>query len=449
MTTMRIKALEARRDELTAQLEELDNAVIERGSDFTDDERATYDAAAADLARVVEELPALIKREQDVRRSRELGASLGDAVDRNRGRLVVETPADDESPVYVERGEHDLLIDIYRAKNGDRKAQERIERHHEYSDRIIRASGTSDLAGLVVPRYAIEKYQELAVQRGRPYLNTLVGTMSYEQLTTNSIIIPIETTAPGMGAQSSEGTAFSTANWATTTKTVNANTVGGYADISRQAIDLGNVQTGRFFGEMLTRYFNDQERQALWGSGASGECEGLFLADGTQTVDAGYTVTAFQETYATIIEAASKVEKNDEREAMYVLMSPERWRSLQSACDADGRPLMGFTGSAPSNVSAYVDQAGQKWFGGIRVVVSSRVVKSGEDDTRMAVYNTDHALFADSPMQTVTASEVVAHQGLVRFIAFGYMAYTPEVRVNSVCLINNLGVPDFPITNVS
>ena len=348
MKTKRIIALEERRDSLANKLAELDDAVIERGSDLTDDEQATYDSLTAELDDVNKNLATLIKREQDVQASINLGASLGTATNRNGGRIE----RGDDDAVYVEHGEHDLLLDLYRSKNGDRRAAERIERHAEISERIIRASGTSDLAGLVIPKYATERYQELAVQRGRPFLNTLVGTPSYERLTSNSIIIPIETTAPAMGAQSSEGTAFSTANWATTTKTINANTVGGYADVSRQALDLGNVQSGRFFGEMLTRYYNDQERQALWGSGASGECEGVFLADGTQTVDAGYTVTGFVEHYQAVIEAASKVETNDEREAQFILMSPARWRALQSACDADGRPLMGFNGSMPTNVGA-------------------------------------------------------------------------------------------------
>ena len=70
MSTMRIKALEAQRDALHAELEALDNAVIERGSDFTDDERAAYDAKQAQLDTVTGELPDLIKREQEVARSR-------------------------------------------------------------------------------------------------------------------------------------------------------------------------------------------------------------------------------------------------------------------------------------------------------------------------------------------------------------------------------------------
>ncbi len=448
MRNPRIEALEQRRDALKAQLDELDNAVIERSADLTDDERATYEAAEADIARTNDQLEKLIKREQEIARSRELSASLGDAVNANHGKpgMPSVTIADDE-PIYRDGGEHDFFLDVYRAKN-DAKAAYRLEKHTELANIERAASATTDLVGLVVPQYLVEKYQPLAVTR-RAFLNTLVGTPSYGRLTSASVIIPKETTGPGMGAQSSENTAFSTASWASTSVTLSAVTIGGYGDLSVQAIQLGQVRPDRMFAEMLERYYQEQDRQALWGSGSSGEVEGVFLADGTQTVNAGYTVTGFAEHYGVVQQAASKIEINDERDAMYVLMTPARWRALLSATDSQGRPIAGQNGTFPQNVGAYMDSAGQKWFGGLRVITTNKVQKSGEDDTVMAVYHTDFAYFEDSPPQTVTADQVVAHTGSVRYAAWGYMIFSPEIRVNSLCLIQNLGQPAFPTTAVS
>lgn len=446
MRNPRIEALEQRRDALKTQLDDLDNAVIERSADLTDDERATYEAAEAEIARCSEQLEKLIKREQDINRSRELSASLGDATNANSGRpgMPGVTIADD-GPIYREHGEHNFFLDIYRAKV-DVKAAYRLEKHTEIN--IERASATSDLGGLIVPEYLINKYQPLAVTR-RAFLNTLVGTPSYGQLTSASAIISKETTGPGMGAQSSENTAFSTANWASTPVTLTAATVGGYSDLSIQSIQLGQVRPDRLFSEMLSRYYQDQDRQALWGSGSSGEVEGVFNADGTQTVNAGYTVTGFAEHYGVVQQAASKIEINDERDAMYVLMTPARWRALLSATDSQGRPLSGVNGTFPQNVGAYTDANGQKWFAGLRVVTSNKVQKSGEDDTVMAVYHTDFAYFEESPPQSLTADQVVAHTGTVRYVTWGYMMFSPEIRVNSLCLIQNLGQPAFPTTAVS
>ena len=447
MRNPRIEALEQRRDALKTQLDDLDNAVIERSAELTDEERATYEAAEAEIARCSEQLEKLIKREQDIARSRELSASLGDAVNANHGKPGMPgiTIADDGEPIYREHGEHNFFLDIYRAKT-DVKAAYRLEKHTELE--IERASATSDLGGLIVPQYLIEKYQPMAVTR-RTFLNTLVGTPSYGRLTSASAIIAKETTGPGMGAQSSENTAFSTANWASTPVTLTAATVGGYADLSIQSIQLGQVRPDRLFTEMLSRYYQEQDRQALWGSGSSGEVEGVFNADGTQTVNAGYTVTGFAEHYGVVQQAASKIEINDERDAMYVLMTPARWRALLSATDSQGRPIAGVDGSFPQNVGAYMDGSGQKWFGGLRVITTNKVQKSGEDDTVMAVYHTDFAYFEESPPQSLTADQVVAHTGTVRYTTWGYMMFSPEIRVNSVCLIQNLGQPAFPTTAVS
>lgn len=450
MTTMRIKALEARRDALHAELEQLDNLVIERGSDFDDAERATYAAHAAELEQVNAELPALVKREQDVARSRELTAALGDAVNRNHGASSDAGAADGAPGGDVYRagpGAPNFFVDLHRSKT-DRDAADRLEAHREASAEVLRASASTDLGGLVIPRYAIDAYQPLAVH-GRPFINTLMGTPSYGTLTSASVIIPQETTGPGMGAQTSENTAFSTANWASSALTINAVTVGGYADVAVQAIQLGQVRSERLFQEMLNRYYQNQEVQALWGTGASGQVEGVFRADGTQTVNGGYTANAFGEIYGLVQEAASKIEINDYREATYVLMSPGRWRSLLSATDADGRPVADAGNGFPQNVGAMIDNTGQKWFGGMRAVVSPAVKASAEDDTVMAVYNTDFCYFEESSPYSITADQVSIHTGTIRYVNYGYMLFSPEVRVNSVCLIQNLGIPSFPLRPVS
>lgn len=457
MRNPRIEALEQRRDALKARLDELDNGVIERSSDangviersadLNDAERAEYDAAEAEIARTNEQIDRIAKREQEIERSRKLTAELGDATNANHGKPGMPgVTIEPSEPIYREHGDHDFFVDIYRAKT-DPKAAYRLEKYTEQVN-IERASATSDLSGLVVPQYLVEKYQPLAVTR-RTFLNTLVGTSSYGRLTSASVVIPKETTGPGMGAQSSENTAFSTANWASSSVTLNAVTIGGYADLSIQSIQLGQVRPERLFAEMLDRFYQEQDRQALWGSGTSGEVEGVFLADGTQTVNGGYTITAFAEHIGVVQEAASKIEINDERDAMYVLMTPRRWRALLSATDADGRPLAGMNGTFPSNVGAYQDANGQKWFAGIRVVTSNKVQKFGEDDSVMAVYHPDFAYFEESSPQSMTADQVVAHTGTVRYVTWGYMIFSPEIRVNSLCLIQNLEDPIFPTKAVS
>ena len=118
-----------------------------------------------------------------------------------------------------------------RVASADGVGTERERGHHhprgtERGPLLDRAVGTAAFAGLVVPQYLVEKYQPLAVSR-RAFLNTLVGTPSYGRLSSASVIIPKETVAPGMGAQSAENQAFSTASWASTSVTLSAVTIGG------------------------------------------------------------------------------------------------------------------------------------------------------------------------------------------------------------------------------
>lgn len=439
MKNKRIVALEQRRDTLNTELTKLDEAVIERGSDLTADEQTNYDEMQSELDQVNTDLGRLIKRENDIQASLALGASLGNATDKTKGKLDGK---DDDGPIYRADAEWSFLRDIHSAKQGNGDAQERLAIHRA-------ASATSDLPGVVVPSYLADKYTELAVQRGRPFLNTLVGTLSYRPtINEMSVVIPVETQAPSVGAQATQNSAFSTQAWTTTELTVATNTIGAYIDISVQAATFGGGLNDMLFNELLTRHYNQMDYLALHGSGSSGEPEGLFNADGTQVVDAD-TVSAFAEHIAVVNEAASKIETTDFRESQYLLMSPGRWRALLSATESTGRPLAGFNGSFPQNVGAYNDVNGVKWFAGLRVVTDPNVVKSGEDDTFMAVYNTDAFYFAETEPKRITADQVVIHTGSVRFVTYGFMQFTPERRVNSLCIIQDLTPPEFPTLAVS
>lgn len=437
MKNKRIVALEERRDTLNAELTKLDEAVIERGSDLTSDEQTNYDEMNTELDQVNADLSRLVKRENDIAASKALGASLGNAVDKSNGKLS----GSNDGEIYRAGSSFNFLKDLYASKNNP-EAAERLAIHRA-------ASASSDLPGLVVPTYLTDKYTELAVQRSRPFLNTLVGTPSYRGTVNEmSVVIPVETQEPTVGAQATQNTAFSTQAWTTTELTVATNTIGSYIDLSVQAATFGGGINDFLFQELLARYFNEMDYLALHGAGASGEPEGLFNADGTQVVDAD-TVSAFAEHIAVIQEAAAKIESNDFREAQYVLMSPNRWRSLLSSTDNDGRPLAGFNGSFPTNVGAYMDSSGQKWLGGLRVVTDQNVVKRTEDDTFMAVYNTDAFYFAETDPKRITADQVVAHTGSVRFINYGFMQFTAERRVNSICIVQDLTPPEFPALAVS
>lgn len=439
MKNKRIVALEERRDTLNSELTKLDEAVIERGSDLTADEQTNYDEMTTELDQVNTDLGRLIKRENDMKASVALGASLGSAVDKNNGKLGGKD--EEEDGIYRADANFNFVQDLFNARQGNHDAAERLTVHRA-------ASASSDLPGIIVPTYLVDRYIALAIQRGRPFLNTLVDTLSYRgTINEMAAILPRETADADVDAQSSQNSAFATAQWTTEELSIPTLTVGGYIDISIQAATFGNLND-RLFGELLVRHMNRMDYLALHGTGANGQPEGLFEADGTQVVDAD-TVSGFAEHIAVANEAASKIETTDFREAQYLLMSPGRWRALLSATESTGRPLAGFNGSFPMNVGAFQDASGQKWFAGMKVVTDQNVVKSGEDDTFMAVYNTDAFYFAETEPKKITADQVIAHTGGVRFVSYGFWQFSPEVRVNSLCIIQDLTPPEFPTLAVS
>ncbi len=148
-----------------------------------------------------------------------------------------------------------------------------------------------------------------------------------------------------------------------------------------------------------------------------------------------------------VTEAASKIRGQDKRMATHVLMSSARWFALMSAMDSEGRPLMGFQGSAPSNVGG--TSIGGPTFAGLNVIVDDNVVKTGEDDTFMAVIAAPSLYLAESTPKQLVCDCVVAHTGSARYVLRSFMAFSAEVRPKSVTIIQDLTPPEFPSLAIS
>jgi len=436
MKTKRILALETRRDELVRQMTELDDLVISRGQDLNEEEQNKYDAFATDLDKTTGELEVLVKRQAMVDNSLQLGAQLGTATNANGGIVRVNEP----DQLYVAGGQSNYFLDLYRSKvQGHREATERINRHME----IERASATSgELAGVVVPRYTTDLVG--IAREGRPFLNTLVSRPVLSMTT----IVPRVVTSATTGAQETENTAFTTSAIDTEEVSITTKTVAGYTDVSVQAMDFGALDQNWVMQELLADLYARMDYYALNGSGAAGQPEGLFDSDGTNVVDAD-SVSGFAEHYATVIQAASLIRKNDFRVPTHFVLSPERWYSLLSATDTEGRPLAGILGSAPTNVGGNTEVGVSGVFGGLPVVVDQNVVRLTEDDTFAAVYHAPSIWFAESPTTQLVCDCVVGHTGTVRFILRAYMQFSAEVRPKATTIIQDLTTPEFPALAIS
>lgn len=437
MKTKRILALEERRDALVRKLEEMDDVVIERGSDLNETEQATYDAHSTELSEVTNDLKTLVERAALVDESTKLGNSLGAATNANGGRLIVRE-ADKQIYRADDVSSPNFFADLIRSKNGFGDASQRITQHME----IERTGATSsDLAGIVVPRYTTDLVD--IAREGRPFLNVLRNA----PVTSASVILPRVTTGGATAAQNGENVAFATASLDTEEVTVNTVTVAGYTDVSVQAVEFGALPQDWIMQQLLADLYTRMDYYALNGLGTSGQPEGLFEADGTNVVDAD-SVSAFAEHYAAVVQAASLIRTNQFVTPTHVVMSPARWYALLSATDADGRPLAGILGSSPVNVGGNTQVQGGV-FAGLPVVVDQNVVRSGEDDTFMGVVHAPSIWFAESTPVRLVCDCVVGHTGTVRFILRAYMQFSAEIRPKAVTIIQDLTVPEFPTLAIS
>jgi hypothetical protein len=88
------------------------------------------------------------------------------------------------------------------------------------------------------------------------------------------------TTPSQMDMVDGEGTTYSSANFATTGVDVNAKTVGGYVDVSIEAVEFGSLDEGALFMDLTKVYNMRVDYQIFHGSDANGQVEGIFASDG-------------------------------------------------------------------------------------------------------------------------------------------------------------------------
>jgi HK97 family phage major capsid protein len=429
----RIEALIEKRDALKATLDGYDNDVIERGSDLDETEQTNYDESAKELDVVVRSLEDLSKREALITASRNLAPATGPAKNGSASES-------DDATLY--RGyEHNAITDVLnRSTDGD--AADRIRRHNKATIKgpvLLRAaSATSDLGGLVVPAYLTEDFAPIAREH-RP----LVDAIGVRPLTNYQVVISKATTGFSVGVPTAQNTAYSTAAPATTPITLTAQTIGGYADLSREAVNFGAYDQNTLFQDIFESYWRELDYRLYHGTDSNGQWEGILLADGINTQD-GTNVDTYAELYAAVVESASKVRTAIKAPATHVIMSSARWYSLLAETDSEGRPVMGFNGSVPQNVGGQFDAL---TFAGLKVVVDDNIVPDAGTDTRVIVARLpEYRLYATNGgnPEVVRLDEVVRHAGSVRFVGDGYAAFTAERRPGATTLISSLPVPTFP-----
>jgi HK97 family phage major capsid protein len=445
--------LRSQRDELRQSMTTLTDAVATRAAeDPTDQTRSEFSPAEqANFTDMESRLSALNDRieslEQSELRSAQV-AELGRQVDNawaangspaNQTGTVVRVGA--EQLTYRTGGEHEFILDVLRSADptsGHRaSALDRLNRHMvEMATEANqdRATLTGDLAGLVPPTFLTEMYAPV-LHEARPFADTL----NRHELPVSgmSLVIPRSLLGPVVDVQNPQGSALANQDMDTEDVTLPVATIGGYIDVSLQALERGAVPVSLVYEALFRRYGQRVDLQALNGTGANNQVLGALNDPGIGTT----TVVGddWEDILSGLVDAAVIVKQTFAGRATHVVLDSDRWGNWVKRVGTDGRPLFGTQIMGPQNVAGRLDTEGD---GTITPVNLTMVIDDNlpQPDV-VGVYNRRQLhLFEENGGQpkTITAQQVLGHELKMRLIAYGCIAFTGGLYPESFVAVDGL-----------
>lgn len=451
--------IEILRNRLTALLDERQAAAerceailaavaAEERSDLTAPEADEFNALRSRITQIDTDptngLKALEQRINDIEASR---AAQADASAQLQALAQCGVPAPAggarvtaEPATYRAGGEYSFFRDFFTAARQP-DAAVRLGRHEAET----RASNAGNFTGLVVPQYLVDEFAPLA-RAGKPLANSLQARpLPAEGMTLN---IGRMTTGTITGIQASENATLSNQDADDTLLSAPVATVGGYADISRQAVERGANADQEITADLMEDYAVRLDTQLINGSGSSGQVLGVLGVSGINSVtytDASPTVS---ELWPKLMQAVGLVNNTRYLPATVVYMTPLRWAWMLAALDTANRPLINT--DAPTNVIGLgkANEYGQvvgTIAGGIPVITDANIpanLGAGTNEDRIIVARASDWRFwqeSENP-RLVTVDQVGAHTLTLRYVAYGYVAFTAGKYPAATAVVSGTGL---------
>ena len=435
-----IEAREAKVAELDGLVAELDE--MEAGEEF--DSKFTRSnelhAEIKDMNEKIEEAREAAETLKAVKESRnELGVEDKDLGD---SEAVVEV---DEPDMYRKGGDHSFIADAWSSRQGDYKAQERLNKHQDFEARDV---GTGAFTGLVVPQYLIDEYAPIA-RAGSAFYNAVPkkDLPAYG----NKIEISRITTGSAAAEQASENSAVQETNMDDTLLTVNVDTIAGQQDVSRQALERGGQpgfsMENIIFQDLVAAYFGKLDELMINGSGYSGQPLGIRNVSGLNTVTYTDGTPTVGEAFPKLADAVQKVNANRFAPAQAIIMHPRRWGFFTAGVDGNSRPLVLPAGNNPDNAmgvgdaAAYGNVVGNLL--GLPVITDANITTTdggGNDQDQIYVVKADdHILFEDNLFQ-LKFEETNAGSLTTKMVVYGYVAFASGRYPTGITKIQGTGL---------
>ena len=435
-----IEAREAKVAELDGLVAELDE--MEAGEEF--DSKFTRSnelhAEIKDMNEKIEEAREAAETLKAVKESRnELGVEDKDLGD---SEAVVEV---NEPDMYRQGGDHSFIADAWSSRQGDYKAQERLNKHQDHEARDV---GTGAFTGLVVPQYLVDEYAPIA-RAGSAFYNAVPkkDLPAYG----NKIEISRITTGSEAAEPASQNSAVQETNMDDTLLTVNVDTIAGQQDVSRQALERGGQpgfsMENIIFQDLVAAYFGKLDQLMIDGSGSSGQPLGIRNVSGINTVTYTDATPTVGEAFPKLADAVQKVNANRFAPAQAIIMHPRRWGFFTAGVDGNSRPLVLPAGNNPDNAmgvgdaAAYGNVVGNLL--GLPVITDANVTTTdggGNDQDQIYVVKADdHILFEDNLFQ-LKFEETNAGSLTTKMVVYGYVAFASGRYPTGITKIQGTGL---------
>lgn len=447
--------LRAKLDERAAKQAELD-AILEtpstEGRDLNDDETAKFAETKAAIVTLDEERDGL---EQRVAELEDLAARRA-AADKTLADLP-DDPEHKSTSVKVTsetrtynkgtdpRGAQ-FLADVARAQVfGDYEAVQRLSRHmHEETVELRQAGleyrdiGTGAFTGLTVPQYLTDMVAPKA-RAMRPFADIC----RHHDLPASGMTVNISriTTGSAVAVQATENSGVQETNIDDTLLTVNVRTIAGMQDVSRQAVERGAGIDVVVLEDLVRAYHTELDRGILNDDGTGGTHLGLLNVVGN--IDVAYTDASptVAELYPKLADGAQQVESAVFGGITHLVMAPRRWWWLAASVGSTF-PFLNVPGSATyqaGQVGSADYMARDRSILGFPVIVDGNILTNRGGGTNQDVIfgvTADECHLWEEPNAPIRirAEEVLVDQLSVRFVVYGYSAFTagryPDANFN-------------------
>jgi len=350
------------------------------------------------------------------------------------------------------------FADLYRAQmNGDAEARGRLDRHamEVQTDPAFaehRDLNRTDTTGgyFVPPLWLMQDFEALA-RAGRVTAN-LVTNMPLPP-GTDSINVPKINTGTVTAIQTGDNEAVDETDLADTVVTCGVKTIAGQQDVAVQLLEQSPLSFDQvIFADLTADYATKLNLQVLSGADASGEVEGIRLADGVNTVTYTDTAPTLPELYAKLADGIQKIHTNRFLPPTAIIMHPRRWAWALSAVDTTNRPLIVPAVNGPQNAAgSFAGVVSEGLVGSIQGVnvyadpsIPTTLGASTNEDTIIIMRTSDSVLY-ESGIRTRVFPSVGSGTLTVRLQVYGYLAFTAERQPKSITLVTGSGltVPTF------